>query len=86
MPKCEFEKSGAIRVVSVDGSNLSFQDGKASRTLSPGEYSVSWLGRCDAGDAYSVKVVKPTSAAHQVKGKIDAARKDAGTFWVRVSA
>lgn len=86
MPRCEFEKFGATRVVSVDGSVLSFKDGKAARTLSPGEYSVSWFARGDAGDDYGVKVVKPTSAAHQVKGKVDAAGKDAGTFWIRVSA
>jgi hypothetical protein len=85
MPKCEFEKSGATRIVSVDGSELSFSGGNATRTLKPGEYSVSWFARGDAGDDFGVKVTKPTSAAREVKGKIDSSGKDAGTFWMRVS-
>jgi hypothetical protein len=86
MPKCEFEKSGAARIVSVDGLDLSFSGGKATRTLSPGEYAVSWFARGDKGDDFSVKVNKPASAAREVKGKIDSSGKDAGTFWMRVSA
>lgn len=85
MPKCAFEKSGATRVVTVDGSQLSFSGGKAARTLSPGEYSVHWFARGDAGDDFGVGVTKPSSAAREVKGKIDSSGKDAGTFWMRVS-
>ena len=85
MPKCEFEKSGAARVVTVDGSELSFNRGKATRTLSPGEYAVHWFARGDPSDKFSVKVTKPLSADHKVEGKIDSSGKDAGTFWMRVS-
>ncbi len=85
MPECEFEKSGATRVVTVDGSELSFVGGKATRTLRPGEYAVHWFARGDTGDTFSVKVNRPLSAAREVNGTIDDSGKDAGTFWMRVS-
>jgi len=85
MPKCEFEKSGATRVVIVDGSDLSFSGDKAARMLKPGEYAVHWFARGDTGDEFDVKVTKPSSAAREVNGKIDSSGKDAGTFWMRVS-
>ena len=85
MPKCEFEKSGVLRIVTVDGKDLSFAGGKASKTLTPGEYAVHWFARGDKGDDFSVKVTKPTSAEREVKGKIDSSGKDGGTFWMRVS-
>jgi hypothetical protein len=86
VPQCVFEKSGAMKTVTVDGSALSFQGGKATRTLKPGEYAVHWFARGDKGDEYSLKITKPPSAVREMKGKIDSSGKEAETLWLRVSA
>ncbi len=86
VPVCEFSKSGALRVVIVDESELSFVAGKARRNCKSGHYAVHWFARGNPGDAFGMTITKPASAESEVKGTLDETGKDAGLFWIKVKS
>jgi hypothetical protein len=85
MPQFEFKKSGPVRFVAVDGNELSFASGTATKNLVAGEYSVQWFARGDPGAEFSITVGLPgEKPKKEKKGTIDATRKAAGMFWLEV--
>lgn len=85
MPQYEFKKAGPIRTVAVDGTELSFSNGTATKNLVAGEYAVQWFARGDQGATFSLTIGPAGQAPQkQKKGTLDASRKDAGTLWLEV--
>jgi hypothetical protein len=85
MPQFEFKKSGTVKTVAVDGKELTFSNGTATKNLVAGEFSVQWFARGDAGAAFSITVGLPgQKPKKEKKGTLDSTRKAAGTFWLEV--
>jgi hypothetical protein len=85
VPQFTFKKSGAMQTVAVDGKELSFTSGTATKNLTAGEFSVQWFARGNETDAFGLVVGRANQPPnHEVKGTLGPSRKDSGVFWLEV--
>jgi hypothetical protein len=85
MPTYEFKKTGAMRTANVDGNELVFSGGTATRSLLAGEYRIHWFARGDNGDAFSLTVgLRNAKPVKEKKDAIGPTRKASGILKLKV--
>jgi hypothetical protein len=82
----KFTGGASLFVVSIDGNKLQFAGDTASVNLAGGhEYTIQWFARGEPGAKYTIQVTKPKEAVFAHSATLDAAKKDAGVFWFKIS-
>lgn len=85
MPQVKIIATAPTRVAFVDGSELEFSaDDTFEGSVTKGEHALQWFVRGNKNNPYAISIFSPPNAASalvEIKGKLDASRKDAGTYW-----